>query len=130
MSARVTHWDGESALLVGEWVQMAVAAGLTAASIAVSGVPTVRRRRVPAPVTITRLGCVSNINALGGDLRAEVWINASPSGLSATMVAGTNEAVSAGQICLAPEDDVTVRITTPVGWLSLTLDVLVTLWGV
>lgn len=115
------------AVPAGEWSRAAVLASLTNSALTTLGLATVSSRVAPRAMSAVALALSGSIVGAGANLTATLFVNGSATSLVATLVAGQSTAVGTGSVAIPAGATYDVRITTPAGWTSVTLDLVATL---
>lgn len=103
------------------WVANGLAASLLNVPLVRWGT-SVTASLVERPGWLLGLAVLLDINAAGAALTATVFVNGVTTGVSAVVAVGTRKAIATvpeGTVALAAGDLVDVRVSTPLGWLSV-----------
>lgn len=109
---------------IGPWVGVDVQANLTASQLLIANVgPT--GYTIPRGANLRSLSVSLSGNAAGGDLSAQIYRNgAAVTGTVVIVTAGTSKgSLNFDLAGTAANDTLDVRITTPAGWSSTTVEV-------
>lgn len=120
--------EGASPAQIGEWSRAAVLASLANSALTTLGLGSVSSRVAPRSLAAIGIGLSSSIVAAGASLTATLFVGGSATSLVATLAAGQSTAVGTGSVNIPAGTAYDIRITTPGGWTSVTLDLIATLY--
>lgn len=108
-----------------------IAANLTASQLAVSGGTNVKKVIADRAGSVVGIAIAASINAAGATLTAHVYVNGADTLFHLDLTAGNSKAFATaanGTYTYVAGDVIDVRIDTPSGWTSTTLEAEVRLF--
>ena len=114
--------------LAGEWQRVDVAASLTDSALTINGISTATQRGAPFEMRAVGISLSGSTAATGANLTCALWIDGVVTSLVGTLIAGQTIGFGHGDVTIRSSGVYELKITTPGGWTSTTLDLVASLF--